>query len=67
MTLFNTMDGCFERRLRLGVRLPVRKVFYNLVVTGPWATPGIADRGSDLSGTDVRTFVSDRPAAVQVC
>ncbi len=43
--------------------LPVRKVFYNLVITGL----SIADRGSDLSGTDVRTFVSDRPAAVQVC
>ena len=37
---------------------PVRKVSYNLVITGL----SIAGRDSDLSGTDVRTLVSDRLA-----
>ena len=42
---------------------PVRKVYYNLVITGL----SIAGRGSDLSGTGVRTLVSDRMAFMRVC
>jgi hypothetical protein len=64
MTLFDTMDGCFKSvACGWAFARPVRKVYYNLVITG---LP-IAGRGSDLSGTGVRTLVSDRMAAMRVC
>ena len=64
MTFFDTKDGCFKSAAcGWALARPVRKVYYNLVSTGL----SIAGRGGDLSGTDVRTFVSDRLAAVRVC
>jgi nickel/cobalt transporter (NiCoT) family protein len=64
MTPVDTVDGCFKSvACGWAFARPVRKVHYNLVITG---LP-IAGRGSDLAGTDVRTLVSDRMAVMRFC
>ena len=64
MTLFDNMDDRLKSvACGWASARPYRKVYYNLVITGL----SIAGRGSDLTGTGVRTFVSDRMTAVRVC
>ena len=65
MSFFDTMDGCFNSVACGWAFAPAgpQGTYCSLVITGR----SIAGRGGDLSGTDVRTLVSDRLAAVRVC
>jgi|SoimicmetaTmtLMB_FD_contig_31_10827400_length_756_multi_1_in_0_out_0_2 high-affinity nickel permease len=61
MSFFDTMDGCFKSVACGWAFAPAgpQGMYCSLVITGL----SIAGRGGDLSGTDVRTLVSDRLAA----
>ena len=65
MSFFDAMDGCFKSVGYGWAFAPAgpQGLYYSLVITGL----SIAGRDGDMSGTDVRTLVSDRMAAVRVC